>query len=50
MRADPVVLGHEVCMTVVGVGDYLSGQYKPGDRFIIQADIYVKALTMPMVT
>jgi len=41
MKDDPVVLGHEVSMTVVGVGEALRGQYKVGDRFIIQADIYV---------
>jgi L-sorbose 1-phosphate reductase len=34
-------LGHEVSMTVVQVGENLRGQYKPGDRYIIQADIFV---------
>jgi D-arabinose 1-dehydrogenase-like Zn-dependent alcohol dehydrogenase len=41
MQADPVVLGHEVTMTVVGVGENLRDQYRVGDRFIIQADIFV---------
>lgn len=41
MRAEPVVLGHEVCMTVVGVGENLREQYHIGDRFVIQADIFV---------
>ncbi|PWH13578.1 MAG: alcohol dehydrogenase [Ardenticatenia bacterium] len=41
IRKEPVVLGHEVCMTVVGVGENLRDQYKVGDRFIIQADIKV---------
>jgi len=41
MRSEPVVLGHEVTMTVVGVGENLRGQYHVGDRFIIQADIFV---------
>jgi threonine dehydrogenase-like Zn-dependent dehydrogenase len=41
IQSDPVVLGHEVSMTVVGVGENLRGQYKIGDRFIIQADIFV---------
>jgi threonine dehydrogenase-like Zn-dependent dehydrogenase len=40
MKQDPVVLGHEVSMTVVGVGENLKDNYKIGDRFIIQADIY----------
>ena len=41
MRTDPVVQGHEVIMTVVGVGENLRDEYRPGDRFIVQADIYV---------
>jgi threonine dehydrogenase-like Zn-dependent dehydrogenase len=41
MKADPVVLGHEVTLTVVGVGENLRDQYDVGDRFIVQADIYV---------
>jgi threonine dehydrogenase-like Zn-dependent dehydrogenase len=40
MKTDPVVLGHEVSMTVVKVGADLKDQYKVGQRFIIQADIY----------
>ena len=40
MKKEPVVLGHEVSMTVVGVGENLKDQYKVGDRFIIQADIW----------
>ena len=38
---DPVVLGHEVTLTIVGVGEKLRDQYKVGDRFIVQADIFV---------
>ncbi len=41
MKQDPVVLGHEVALTVVGVGENLKEQYQPGDRFILQADIFV---------
>jgi threonine dehydrogenase-like Zn-dependent dehydrogenase len=41
MRANPVTLGHEVTMTVVGIGENLRGQYQVGDRFIIQADVFV---------
>ena len=40
MRTNPVVMGHEVALTVVQVGDQLKGKYAVGDRFIIQADIY----------
>ncbi|HEY3345016.1 MAG TPA: alcohol dehydrogenase catalytic domain-containing protein [Anaerolineaceae bacterium] len=41
MQTDPVVLGHEVTLTVVKVGADLGSRYKPGDRFIVQADIFV---------
>lgn len=44
MQADPVVLGHEVAMTIVGVGQNLRDQYQVGDRFIIQADISVDGI------
>lgn len=40
MAEDPVVLGHELTMTIMEVGENLKGQYKPGQRFTIQADIY----------
>ena len=42
MAKDPVVLGHEVSITVVTVGENLRDQYKVGDRFIVQADIFYK--------
>jgi D-arabinose 1-dehydrogenase-like Zn-dependent alcohol dehydrogenase len=41
MSDNPVVQGHEVAMTVVEVGENLKGQYAAGDRFTIQADIFV---------
>ena len=44
IQRDPVVLGHEVSLTVVGVGANLQDQYKPGDRFIIQADIWLNGI------
>jgi D-arabinose 1-dehydrogenase-like Zn-dependent alcohol dehydrogenase len=44
MQEDPVVMGHEVTMTVVGVGENLCGQYQSGDRFILQADIFVNGV------
>ncbi len=37
---EPVVLGHEVSLTVVQVGSALRDQYRSGDRFIVQAEIY----------
>jgi threonine dehydrogenase-like Zn-dependent dehydrogenase len=42
MRANPVVLGHEVALTVIEVGEKLRDRFKRGERFIVQADIYYK--------
>ena len=44
MTEDPVVLGHEVALTVVKAGANLQNEYQPGDRFIIQADIFYKGV------
>lgn len=40
MKHEPVVMGHEVALTVVGVGASLGDQFHIGQRFIIQADVY----------
>jgi threonine dehydrogenase-like Zn-dependent dehydrogenase len=45
MKLEPVVLGHEVSLTVVGVGENLANQYNVGDRFIVQADIHVNGIS-----
>jgi len=45
MQANPVILGHEVALTVVGVGANLRDQFQVGQRFIIQADIYINGQT-----
>ncbi len=42
MKTEPVVLGHEVAMTVVGVGENLRGQFKVGDRLSMEPEIFVK--------
>ena len=44
MRTNPVVLGHEVALTVVQVGENLVDDFQQGDRFIIQADIYYQGV------
>lgn len=44
MQKEPVVMGHEVCMTIVGVGENLVKQYNPGDTFILQADIFIDGI------
>ena len=42
MHKHPVVMGHEVALTVVGVGENVKKEFKVGQRFIIQADVYYK--------
>ena len=42
LAVKPTVPGHEVAMTIVGVGDNWKGKFKLGSRYIIQADIYYK--------
>ncbi len=37
---DPVAVGHEVTLTIMGVGKNLDQRFKIGDRFIVQPDIY----------
>ena len=46
LAQDPIVLGHEVAMTIVGVGEDMKAQYAAGDRFVIQADIYYKGVNL----
>jgi L-sorbose 1-phosphate reductase len=46
IQQDPIVLGHEISITVVGVGDNLKGQYTVGDRFIVQADIWKNGVNL----
>ncbi len=41
LSTDPVIPGHEAVMTVVKVGKNLEDKFQCGQRFIIQADIYV---------
>ena len=42
MDAHPIVMGHEVALTVAGVGESMTGQFHIGQRFIVQADVYYK--------
>jgi L-sorbose 1-phosphate reductase len=42
LAAQPTVPGHEVAITIVGVGDTWKDKFKLGSRYIIQADIYYK--------
>ena len=40
MRQKPVVLGHEIALTVVGVGAHRQERFHVGDRFVVQADVF----------
>lgn len=44
LAQDPTVLGHECSATVVAVGKQWQGKFKPGERYIVQADIYYKGV------
>jgi threonine dehydrogenase-like Zn-dependent dehydrogenase len=46
MQKEPVVLGHEVSMTVVGVGRNLRERYQVGDRLTLETDIVIKGRTL----
>ncbi len=39
LKDEPVIPGHEVALTVVKVGKNRQKDYKPGERYIIQADV-----------
>ncbi len=40
LSVDPVVMGHETAMTVLEVGSKWADRFRPGQRFLIQADVY----------
>jgi len=41
LAKEPTVPGHEVSMTVVKVGAGLADRYRPGERYAVQAEIYI---------
>ena len=42
LKKYPVIPGHEVALTVIKVGKNRLKDYRPGERYIIQADAYYK--------
>ncbi|MGQ9632053.1 MAG: alcohol dehydrogenase catalytic domain-containing protein [bacterium] len=44
LSKNPTTPGHEVSLTIVDVGENLKDEYKVGERFIVQADIYYKGV------
>jgi threonine dehydrogenase-like Zn-dependent dehydrogenase len=47
LSTNPIIPGHEASMTVVAVGNALKDQYKVGDRFVIQPDVWYKGKSIP---
>lgn len=46
MQRNPVVMGHEVTLTIMQVGENLKDRFRPGQRFIVQADVYYKGVNL----
>lgn len=46
LATDPATLGHEVAATVVKVGEQRQDMFSIGDRFIVQADVFYKGVSM----
>ncbi|HOQ89557.1 MAG TPA: alcohol dehydrogenase catalytic domain-containing protein, partial [Candidatus Hydrogenedentes bacterium] len=44
LSTDPTVLGHECACTLVAAGAQWKDKFFPGQRFIVQADIYYKGV------
>ncbi|MBP5094119.1 MAG: zinc-binding dehydrogenase [Abditibacteriota bacterium] len=42
---DPVTPGHEVALTIVEAGAKRADKFKPGERYIIQADVFNKGVS-----
>ncbi|GBC92292.1 Sorbitol dehydrogenase [bacterium HR15] len=46
LRQHPVVMGHEIACTVVAVGDALTDRFRVGERYVVQADVYLGGKNM----
>jgi threonine dehydrogenase-like Zn-dependent dehydrogenase len=46
LARDPVVMGHEVALTVVEAGAEVDADFQPGRRMIVQADVYYQGRGM----
>jgi L-sorbose 1-phosphate reductase len=47
LKEDPVIPGHEISFIVVGVGKNLANDYKIGDRYTLQPDVWVDGKSIP---
>lgn len=46
LKNGPVIPGHEVSLTIVGVGKNLKSRFKTGERYVVQADVYFKGVNI----
>lgn len=46
LKNDPVIPGHEVSLTIVGVGKNLKNKFKVGERYVVQADVFYKGVNI----
>lgn len=46
LKREPVVMGHEVALTVVKAGASLTDAFRPGQRFIVQADVFYNGVNL----
>jgi len=47
LKENPIVPGHEVSFTIVAVGENLKKEYKIGNRYTLQPDIWVDGKSVP---
>ncbi len=47
LKENPIIPGHEISFTVVAVGKNLQSEYKIGNRFTMQPDIWVDGKSIP---
>ena len=46
LAREPVIPGHEVSVTVAAVGDRRASQFRVGDRFVVQADVFYQGVSI----
>lgn len=44
---NPIIPGHEISMTIVGVGEKIKNEYQNGARFTLQPDVWVDGKSIP---
>jgi len=47
LNKNPIIPGHELCLTIIEVGEKYKNVYVPGERYTIQPDCYYKGKSIP---